>query len=64
MLTGATAMTVTGFITEVGNVFTAAMGWLSDVGTAIAGDGILLCFVAVPLIGLGIGIFKRLLNVN
>lgn len=60
----ATAMTVTQFITEVGNVFTAAMGWLADVGQAIAADGILLCFVAVPLIGLGIGVFKRLLNVN
>lgn len=58
------AMTVTAFIHEVGVVFTEAMTWLTSVGQAIASDGILLAFCAVPLIGLGIGVFKRLLNVN
>ena len=60
----ATAMTVTAFIHEVGLVFTEAISWLSDVGQAIAADGILLTFVAISLVGLGVGLYRRLLNVN
>lgn len=60
----ATAMTVTAFIHEVGLVFTEAVSWLSDVGQAIADDGILLTFVAISLVGLGVGLYRRLLNVN
>lgn len=50
-------------LTAVGDVFTAAIGWVGDVGTTITGDPVLMLFcVAVPLVGLGIGIFKRLLS--
>lgn len=50
-------------LTAVGDVFTAAIGWVADVGTTITGDPVLMLFcVAVPLVGLGIGIFKRLLS--
>lgn len=50
-------------LTAVGDVFTAAIGWVGDVGTTITGDPVLMLFcVAVPLCGIGIGIFKRLLS--
>lgn len=57
------AMTVSAFIQDVGTIFTSAMTWLTSVGQAIASDGILLTFVAVSLVGLGVGLYRRLLNI-
>lgn len=50
-------------LTSVTTVFTSAVGWVSTVATTIAETDILLLFcVAVPLCGLGVGMFKRLLS--
>lgn len=50
-------------ITTVTTVFTAAIGWVSTVaGTIVETPVLLLYCVAVPLVGLGIGMFKRLLS--
>lgn len=50
-------------ITAAGDVFTAAIGWVGDVASAITGQPMLLLFcVAVPLCGIGVGMFKRLLH--
>jgi len=44
-------------------VFTAALGWVATVATTIAAQPILLlAVVGIPLCGLGIGMFKRLLD--
>lgn len=53
-----------GILSTVSSVFTSAMSWAGDIGTMIVDTPILLVFVVVPLVGLGIGIFKRLLNVS
>lgn len=50
-------------ITAVTTVFTAAIGWVGTVATTIAGNNILLlACVGIPLCGLGVGMFKRLLS--
>ena len=50
-------------ITAITSVFTAAIGWVGTVGTTVAGDDILLLScVGIPLCGLGVGMFKRLLS--
>lgn len=57
-------------LSAVGDVFTAAIGWVGTVGAEIAGftEGkadnpmLLLFCVAVPLCGLGVGMFARLLR--
>lgn len=50
-------------IASIGDVFTAAIGWVGTVASTIAGQPILLiACVAIPLCGLGIGMFKRLLS--
>ena len=50
-------------ITSVGTVFTAAIGWVGTVAATIAEEPILLLScVAIPLCGLGVGMFKRLLS--
>lgn len=51
-------------ITAITDVFTAAVGWVGTVSTTVAEQPILLLFAVIPLVGLGVGLFKRLLNVN
>ena len=56
-------VTIGTLLTNVGSVFTEAIGWVGDVAAAIAGQPILLlACVGVPLCGIGIGMFKRLLS--
>lgn len=56
--------TIATILGDVTSVFTAAIGWAGDVGDVIVSTPLLMTFVAVPLVGLGIGLFKRLLRVN
>lgn len=58
------APTMANFITAVGDLFEAAVGWVADVAGTIMDTPILLAFCALPLVGLGVGLFKRLLSVN
>lgn len=46
--------------TAIEAVFTAGVGMVTEVVTAITGNPLLLFFAVLPLIGIGIGIFKRL----
>lgn len=50
-------------ISAVSSVFTAAIGWVGTVASTIAGQPVLLlACVGIPLCGLGVGMFKRLLS--
>ena len=50
-------------IAAITTVFTAAIGWVGTVASTIAAQPILLlCCVGVPLCGLGVGMFSRLLH--
>lgn len=54
-------------IAAITSVVTAAVGWLTSYVGAITASGnevLLLMVVAVPLVGLGVGLLKRLLRVN
>ena len=54
---------MTELLSAVTFVFTSAVGWVSTVATTITGTPVLLLFcVAVPLCGLGVGMFSRLLH--
>lgn len=54
---------MTELIAAISSVFTAAIGWVGTVASTIAGQPILLIScVAIPLCGLGVGMFKRLLS--
>lgn len=56
------ASTVAGLLSTVGEVFTAAIGWVGETATVIGEQPILLlACIGIPLCGLGIGMFKRLL---
>lgn len=56
-------VTVATLMASVGKIFTAAIGWVGTVGETIAGSPLLLTFCVIPLVGLGVGLFRRLLNV-
>lgn len=50
-------------LTAAGEVFTSAIGWVGTVATTITEQPVLLLFcVAVPLCGIGVGMFGRLLH--
>ena len=50
-------------ISAITSVFTSAIGWVGTVATTIGEQPILLIScVAIPLCGLGVGMFKRLLS--
>ena len=51
-------------LSAVTSVFTSAVGWLGNVASTITSTPILLVFCILPLVGLGVGLFKRLINVN
>ena len=57
-------VTISTLLTSVGSIFTEAISWVGDVATTIVGTPILLLFCCIPLVGLGVGLFRRLLNVN
>lgn len=59
----AATVTVATLMASVGKIFTAAIGWVGTVGETIAGNPLLLTFCVIPLVGLGVGLFRRLLNV-
>lgn len=52
-------------ITTIGTIVTAAAGWIGTFTGVIttSGNEILLLFVALPVVGVGIGMLKRLMRV-
>lgn len=54
---------MTELLTAVGSVFTQAISWVGTTASTITKEPVLLLFcVAVPLCGLGVGMFSRLLH--
>lgn len=47
-------------IQSVGDLFTAAIGWVAQTGSTVVSNPILLMFNALPIVGLGVGLFNRL----
>lgn len=56
--------TLGAIMTNVGTVFTSSIGWVSSVASTITSTPILLLFCVLPIVGLAVGLFKRLINVN
>ena len=52
-----------GILGSITTIFTAAIGWVGTVATTITSTPLLLTFCVIPLVGLGVGLFRRLLNV-
>lgn len=57
------SMTMAKVISAISEVFIAAIGWVGTVSETVAGDPLLLLGVVIGFVGLGVGLFKRLLRV-
>lgn len=51
-------------ISNLTSVFTAIIGWAGSVGETIVSTPILLVVVSVPIVGAGVGFFRRLLRIR
>lgn len=51
---------------NVGQVVTAAISWMGSFLSVITAEGneILLLFIIIPVVGLGIGLLQRLINLR
>lgn len=58
------SVTVSSLVGNAGDIVTAALGWVSSTVTTVVGNPLILLFVILPLVGLGIGLFRRLINVQ
>ena len=57
------AITITQLMTNVGEVFTSAIGWVGDVAQEIVSEPLfVLMVIAVPLCGIAVGFAKRLIS--
>ena len=56
-------MTMATVLSSITEVFTAAVGWVGTVAEIVADEPLLLIGVVVSFVGLGIGLFSRLLRV-
>ena len=57
---GVTMATV---IEAITSVFTAGLGWVGQVASTVASEPVVLIGVVVGFVGVGIGLFGRLLHV-
>lgn len=48
---------------NVGSLVTGAISWLTAVVAAIVANPLLLLFVLIPLVGLGVGLLRRVISV-
>lgn len=53
---------LSGFLSNVGSIFTTVIGWMTTIASTVASDPILLTFTVVALIFLGVNMYRRLLN--
>lgn len=53
-------------ITAVTSMVTGAVSWVTSyVGAILAsGNELLLAFAIIPIVGLGVGLLRRLININ
>lgn len=63
METAATTMTMATLLSTIGEVFTAATGWMGSVAEIVASNPLFLIPIVFGFIGIGISLFSRLLRV-
>lgn len=62
---GETAITLSTILTDVGSVITSAFSWVEQPVNAITSNPLLfLGCVGVPLVGLGIGLVRRIFKLR
>ena len=56
-------VTMSSFLTEIGNFFTQAMTWMGDVlDIVVANPALLVLVIAMPICGFAVGLLGRLIR--
>lgn len=56
--------TIATIITDVGSLVTGAVSWIGSFVGVITSNPLLMIFAILSLVGLGVGLLKRLFSVN
>lgn len=56
------AVTLATILTDIGSIVTQALSWAGDVVDFIVANPLIFVFVGVALVGLGIGMVKRMVS--
>lgn len=56
------ASTVATVLADIGTIVTEAISWMGDYMTVVTDNPLLLVFVCLPVVGLGIGLLKRMIS--
>ena len=56
------SVTIASILTSIGAVVTQAVSWAGDIVDFVVANPLVMVFVAIPLVGLGIGMVKRLIS--
>lgn len=56
------SVTIATILTSIGAVVTQAVTWAGDIVDFVVDNPLVMVFVAIPLVGLGIGMVKRLIS--
>lgn len=49
-------------LTDVTSIFTSVMSWLSTLVDTVTGQPLMMLFILIPVIFLGVSMFRRLLR--
>lgn len=49
-------------LSSAGSMVTEVLSWIGEVVTTITGNPLLLMFVVLPIIGLGVGLVRRIIR--
>lgn len=57
------ALTMSGFLTDIGTFFTQSISWMGDVLDAVTGNPVLMVLVVgMPIVGFAFGLLGRLIR--
>lgn len=57
-------VTLADILTSVGSIVTSGISWVGSVATTVTSNPLMLMYAIVPMVGLGIGLFSRMLSVR
>lgn len=57
-------VTIATLLTSISSIVTAAVGWMQTAATAITANPLALLFILLPMLGVGISLFGRIIHLN
>lgn len=52
------------YLGNIGDIVSAAVGWMATAADAIVANPLALMFILLPMLGVGISLFARIIHLN